>query len=796
MAVDILLKDIEWDGVNKIRVPLEGGGTQDFTIGGGITPTGNIDITQAGTTDVTNYATATVPQGEMYADHYASFITESSTRKWQLTAYASIDTGDSYGTPGYIADHTTVTTTHKYNAIPTGTSITPTTSSQTVGGANYMLEGAITVDAIPSQYIIPSGTTKLTANTITGLGYLVKTYERAVVDVCIEFNVANDYTVLCNRTWQGCYNAITDDAYDAIVKYNNVTYGASAYGLDTNTGELHFVVFQTPTNGTCLPLFDIYYPYTGDPYYVSPSHILGTEGTPTATKSAVTNHAIAVTPSVTNTGGYINGGTHTGAAVNITAGELVSGSETKTINGTYDVSNLATLVVDVNPSLQTKTKTYTPSSYQQEEIISADAGYDGLLAVAVTVERISGLTLPVGPSLSYTGTRKAKIYQSNSTQYWNIGVGYHNSAEYYEVPPLLVDTKTITQNGTYYAIDDDLDGYSSVTVNVSGGSPTLQTKSVTYTPTTSQQTAQITADNGYDGLQEVDITVNAMTAGSVTAPSTIEATGATINPTLSTTTLTVQKSNVSVTPSVTQAGYISSGTAGDSTVVVGTNIPTKQAATYYPSTSDQTIASNNFIMGTQTFKAVTMTNLTAANIKQGVTVEIGDADDPDRIASIVGTYSGGGASNFVLLGSKDCGTVSTSSTTAATINKDFTVSGVQDYDLLVVETSVATKVNNRHASTSRLIWLSNSSNISTKNSSAIANVTWNCKLSSTGVGTTRTSTTPRGVYPNSCSVSTTNGVTTASIVMYSCYNSTQTGTINGTYTARVYGVKLYDLIGG
>lgn len=38
MSVDIILKDIEWDGVNKIRVPLEGGGTQDFSIGGG-TPT-------------------------------------------------------------------------------------------------------------------------------------------------------------------------------------------------------------------------------------------------------------------------------------------------------------------------------------------------------------------------------------------------------------------------------------------------------------------------------------------------------------------------------------------------------------------------------------------------------------------------------------------------------------------------------------------------------------------------------------------------------------------------------------
>lgn len=73
----------------------------------------------------------------------------------------------------------------------------------------------------------------------------------------------------------------------------------------------------------------------------------GTEGTPTATKGAVSNHAISVTPSVTNTAGYIAGGTKTGTAVTVSASELVSGSETKTENGTYDVTNLASLVVNV-----------------------------------------------------------------------------------------------------------------------------------------------------------------------------------------------------------------------------------------------------------------------------------------------------------------------------------------------------------------------------------------------------------------------------------------------------------------
>ena len=71
-------------------------------------------------------------------------------------------------------------------------------------------------------------------------------------------------------------------------------------------------------------------------------------------------------------------------------------------------------------------------------------------------------------------------------------------------------TKTITQNGTYSASSDSLDGFSSVTVNCSGGTPSLQTKSVSYTPTTSAQTAQVTADSGYDGLQQVNVSVGAI----------------------------------------------------------------------------------------------------------------------------------------------------------------------------------------------------------------------------------------------------------------------------------------------
>ena len=75
---------------------------------------------------------------------------------------------------------------------------------------------------------------------------------------------------------------------------------------------------------------------------------------------------------------------------------------------------------------------------------------------------------------------------------------------------VTLGTKTITQNGTYSASSDSLDGFSSVTVNVSGSSPSLQTKSVSYTPTTSAQSAQVTADSGYDGLQQVNVSVGAI----------------------------------------------------------------------------------------------------------------------------------------------------------------------------------------------------------------------------------------------------------------------------------------------
>lgn len=131
----------------------------------------------------------------------------------------------------------------------------------------------------------------------------------------------------------------------------------------------------------------------------------GSAGTPTATKGTASNHSVSVTPSVTNTTGYITGGTKTGTAVTVSASELVSGSETKTENGTYDVTNLAELIVNVsgggsgkNAQIQSKVTRTASSSY-------VDAGFE------LTVSKAGKYNVYwVGYRSSTSGTSGSQLY--------------------------------------------------------------------------------------------------------------------------------------------------------------------------------------------------------------------------------------------------------------------------------------------------------------------------------------------------------------------------------------------------
>lgn len=98
-------------------------------------------------------------------------------------------------------------------------------------------------------------------------------------------------------------------------------------------------------------------------------------------------------------------------------------------------------------------------------------------------------------------------------------------------------------------------------------------------------------------------------SGSVTAPATISGTSAAVS--TGSNTLTLTKS-VSVTPTVTTAGYVSSGTAANSSVTLTASVTTKAAATITPTTTDQTIASGTYLTGVQTIKGDA--NLVSSNI--------------------------------------------------------------------------------------------------------------------------------------------------------------------------------------
>lgn len=380
----------------------------------------------------------------------------------------------------------------------------------------------------------------------------------------------------------------------------------------------------------------------------------GTAGTPSASKGSVSNHSIAITPSVTNVAGYITGGTINGTAVSVSASELVSGAKSITQNGTgIDVTNYATVnvAVDSGVVINNQSKTATPSENQQ--IITYDNTYTGL--EKVTISAIAN---------DYVGSA---ITRRSSTD-------------------LTVSSATVSVPAGYYA--------SSASKSVATG-----------------------------------------TAGTPTASKG-----------------TVSNHAITVTPSVTNtAGYISSETK------TGTGV---------------SVSASELVSGSET---------KTAN---------GTYDVTNLASLIVNVASGGGIGT--LLNTTSIGTVSSTSTQAASLNVSCSVSNVNNYDLLIVESSVNTVTNGRHTCTIGLIFLTGSTTVETKNGATIATAKLNMKASSTGTTTTSVSTTAYGIYPNSCTVS--NGI--ASIPMYRRYNSTSTGTINGTYTTRVYGVNLYSLIGG
>ena len=182
------------------------------------------------------------------------------------------------------------------------------------------------------------------------------------------------------------------------------------------------------------------------------------------------------------------------------------------------------------------------------------------------------------------------------------------SVTYQDVPSVEIPLSGSSGNAVFVDTSDAtltgggqmLDGYTAY------ADGTKYTGSI-VTKTGSDLTASgatVTVPAGYYASQAT----KSVSSGSATAPATISGTSASVS--TGTNTLTLSKT-VSVTPSVS-AGYVASGTAGNSNVSLTASVTTKAAATITPTTSDQTIASGTYLTGAQTIKGDA--NLVASKI--------------------------------------------------------------------------------------------------------------------------------------------------------------------------------------
>ena len=211
-------------------------------------------------------------------------------------------------------------------------------STQEIPAGKYTT-GIQTIGKIPDEYIVPSGTKSITSN---GTSIDVTSYASVNVAVPSQSATLQSKTKSYTPSETAQSETVSADAgYDGLSSVD-VSVGAisSTYvgsGIDRRDST------NLSASGATVTAPAGYYASSA-----SKSVASGTAGTPTATKGTVSNNSVSVTPSVTNTTGYITGSTKTGTAVTVSASELVSGSETKTANGTYDVTNLAQLIVNVS----------------------------------------------------------------------------------------------------------------------------------------------------------------------------------------------------------------------------------------------------------------------------------------------------------------------------------------------------------------------------------------------------------------------------------------------------------------
>lgn len=185
---------------------------------------------------------------------------------------------------------------------------------------------------------------------------------------------------------------------------------------------------------------------------------------------------------------------------------------------------------------------------------------------------------------------------------------------YNDVPSVNIPLSSGSGNATFIDTSDatlrDASNMPSGVIAYSDGVKYTGTASENDSSDLTASGATVTAPAGF----YASAASKSVASGSAKPAATISATGATVS--TGSNTLTLSKS-VSNTPQVT-AGYVASGTAGNSSVSLTASVTTKAAATITPGTSNKTIASGTYLTGTQTISGDA--NLVSGNIVAGKTI--------------------------------------------------------------------------------------------------------------------------------------------------------------------------------
>ena len=210
-------------------------------------------------------------------------------------------------------------------------------------------------------------------------------------------------------------------------------------------------------------------------YYVSAaskSVASGTAGTPTATKGTVSDHAVSVTPSVTNTEGYISGGTKTGTAVSVSASELVSGTKSITASGTTDVTNYASASVAAGSTATPATSiTANPAiSVDSSGLITSSVSTSQSVTPTVSAGYVSsgtaGTVSVSGSNTEQLSTQAATTITPTTSSQTAVAAGKYTTGA---VTVAAIPSNYIIPTGSFSAISNgtyNVTSYASVIVDV------------------------------------------------------------------------------------------------------------------------------------------------------------------------------------------------------------------------------------------------------------------------------------------------------------------------------------------